>query len=157
MPAATTLLTVLELLAGCVWVGSIACLSLVNGAARRVLDPTSQIALFRAVGRHYAIVGTAALLLAIAAGLALAWPPPTWSNEIDAAISLAGVLLVITVVAMAQARSLGRIRRTLIGSHPDLETDRTLRRRASAAKALRALIAVVTLAVVILGAVALTQ
>jgi hypothetical protein len=55
--------------------GGMVCLATVAKAARGVLDESSQVAFFRAVGRRYEMVGTASLLIAIAAGLALSWPP----------------------------------------------------------------------------------
>jgi hypothetical protein len=37
--------------------------------------------------------------------LALAWRPSTWSNTIDAAVALSGVLVLFTAAGMAQARA----------------------------------------------------
>jgi hypothetical protein len=88
MLALNTPLVTVELLAACIWVGSLVCLALVTSTARRVLDAPSQVAFFRAIGRRYGIVGTGALLVAIGAGLALSWPPSTWSSTIDAAVAL---------------------------------------------------------------------
>lgn len=58
----STPLVAVELVAASIWVGSLVCLAVVTAAARRVLDTPSQVALFRAVGRRYGLVGTASLL-----------------------------------------------------------------------------------------------
>ncbi|MGH9046810.1 MAG: hypothetical protein ACRDVW_05785, partial [Acidimicrobiales bacterium] len=105
MLATSTPLVAVELLAACIWVGSLVCLALVTNAARRVLDEPAQVALFRAVGRRYGIVGTGALAVAIGVGLALAWPPQAWSATVDAAVALAGALLLATAAGMVQARA----------------------------------------------------
>ena len=84
----------LEILSASVWTGSLVCLAVVSRAARTVLKGPAQVAFFRAVGRRYAIVGTGSLLVAIGTGLAMAWPPPTWSATIDAAVALAGLLVI---------------------------------------------------------------
>src|SRR6185312_11496204 len=111
MLATSTPLVAVELAAACIWVGSLVCLAVVTHAARQVLDGPSQVVLFRAIGRRYGIVGTVALLVAIGCGLALAWPPSTWSNIIDAAVALAGALVLLTGAGMAQARAMTGLRR----------------------------------------------
>ncbi len=62
----------LEILSASVWIGSLVCLAGVSQAALKVLEGPAQVAFFRAVGRRYAIVGTASLLVAIGDGLAIA-------------------------------------------------------------------------------------
>ncbi|MGH9028678.1 MAG: hypothetical protein ACRDV4_03580, partial [Acidimicrobiales bacterium] len=119
MVAVDTPLVALELFAACIWVGSLVCLALVASTARRVLDGPSQVTFFRAIGRRYGIVGTGALLLTIGAGLALAWPPSTWSGTIDAAVALSGALLLTTGAGMAQARAMTNIRRRAVSSPGD--------------------------------------
>jgi uncharacterized membrane protein len=146
-----------ELLAACIWVGSLVCLALVTSAARKVLDAASQVALFRAIGRRYGIVGTAALLVAIGCGLALAWPPSTWSNTIDAAVALSGVLVLFTAAGMAHARAMTALRRHAVTAPDDRATTDAVRRGRLLAGALRASMALATLAVLVLAAQAITH
>jgi hypothetical protein len=133
-------------------VGSLVCLALVTSAARKVLDATSQVTLFRAIGRRYGIVGTAALLAAIGCGLALAWPPSTWSNTIAAAVALSGVLVLFTAAGMAQARAMTALRRRAVTAPDDRAAVDAVRRGRLLAGALRATMALVTLAVLALAA-----
>ena len=74
-----------ELIAASVWVGGMVCMTIVAKAARDALDDASQVAFFRSVGRRYGIVGSTSLLVAIGAGIALSWPPSSWSGAIDGA------------------------------------------------------------------------
>jgi uncharacterized membrane protein len=157
MLATSTPMVAVELLAACIWVGSLVCLALVTSAARKVLDAASQVALFRAIGRRYGIVGTAALLVAIGCGLALAWPPSTWSNTIDAAVALSGVLVLFTAAGMAQARAMTALRRHAVTAPDDRATTDAVRRGRLLAGALRASMALATLAVLVLAAQAITH
>jgi hypothetical protein len=138
-------------------VGSLVCLALVTSAARKVLDATSQVTLFRAIGRRYGIVGTAALLAAIGCGLALAWPPSTWSNTIAAAVALSGVLVLFTAAGMAQARAMTALRRRAVTAPDDRAAADAVRRGRLLAGTLRATMALVTLAVLVLAAQAITH
>lgn len=142
----------IELLAACVWVGSMVCLAVVTSTARRVLDTTNQVALFRAVGRRYSVVGTGSLLISIGAGLWLGWPPSEWSNLTDAAVALAGLLVLATLAGMVQARSMTVLRQRSINTPGDERTSRLLVSGRRLAGTLRALMAVDTLAIVVLAA-----
>jgi uncharacterized membrane protein len=157
MLATSTPLVALELLAACVWVGSLVCLALVTSSARKVLDGPSQVAFFRAIGRRYGIVGTAALLVAIGCGLALAWPPSTWSGTIDAAVVLAGVLVLATIAGMTQARAMTALRRRVVSAPGDISAAEALRRGRTLAGALRGTMAALTLGVLVLAAQAITH
>ncbi|MGH9169545.1 MAG: hypothetical protein ACRD0Z_01505 [Acidimicrobiales bacterium] len=157
MVATSTPLVAVELLAACVWVGSLVCLAVVTSAVRKVLDERSQVDVFRAIGRHYSVVGTTSLLVAIGVGLALSWPPSTWSETIDTAVALAGVLVLATVAGMAQARAMAGVRRRAISSPGDPGAGRAVRRGRRVANALRGLMAVVSLAIVVLAAVAISH
>ena len=157
MLTTNTTLVAVELLAACIWVGSLVCLALVTRAARKVLDGPSQVAFFRAIGRRYGIVGTAALLVAIGCGLALAWPPSTWSSTIDAAVALSGALVLLTGAGMAQARAMTTLRRRAVIAPDDLATAEAVRRGRILAGALRSTMALVTLAVLVLAAQAISH
>jgi hypothetical protein len=155
--ATNTPLVVVELIASCIWVGSLVCLALVANAARTVLDAPGRVALFRVIGRRYGIVGTTSLLVAIGTGLALAWPPSAWSSTIDTAVALAGVLVLATAAGMAQARVMTNVRRRAIGSPEDDDAHRGVRRGRLLAGALRGLMGALTLAIVVLAAQAISR
>jgi hypothetical protein len=157
MLALNTPLVTVELLAACIWVGSLVCLALVTSTARRVLDAPSQVAFFRAIGRRYGIVGTGALLVAIGAGLALSWPPSTWSSTIDAAVALSGALVLVTGAGMAQARAMTKLRRRSASSPGDLGAADAVRRGRLLAGALRSVMALMTLGVLVLAAQAISH
>lgn len=141
-----------ELLASSVWLGSLVCLAVVASAARSALDAPSRIAFFRSLGRRYGIVGNLALAVAIGVGLAMAWPPSTWGPLEDAAIALAGVLVVATALGIVQARAIGRLRRRSLAAPEDGVLARKVRRGAIAASVLRSVLAVVSLAILALAA-----
>jgi len=147
----------LEILSASVWIGSLVSLAVVSQAARKVLEGSAQVAFFRAVGRRYAIVGTASLLGAIGDGLAMAWPPATWTATIDAAVALAGVLVLATAAGMAQARLMGTLRRRAMESPDDHATRASVRRGRRLATSLRLLMAADTLAIVVLAARAVSH
>ena len=157
MLTTSTPLVAVELVAASIWVGSLVCLVVVTAAARRVLDTPSQVALFRAVGRRYGLVGTTALLVAIGAGLALSWPPAAWSPITDWAVALAGLLVIASGVGMAQARAMTRLRRQATSAPEDQGLAVTVRRGRLLANMLRGLMAAVTLAIVVLAAQIITH
>jgi hypothetical protein len=115
------------------------------------------VVLFRAIGRRYGIVGTAALLAAIGCGLALAWPPSTWSNTIDATVALSGALVLLTGAGMAQARAMTALRRRAVTAPDDRAAAEAVRRGRIVAGALRGTMALVTLAVLVLAAQAISH
>lgn len=157
MLTTSTPLVAVELVAASIWVGSLVCLAVVTAAARRVLDTPSQVALFRAVGRRYGLVGTTALLVAIGAGLAVSWPPAAWSPITDWAVALAGLLVIASGVGMAQARAMTRLRRQATSAPEDQGLAVTVRRGRLLANMLRGLMAAVTLAIVVLAAQIITH
>ncbi|MGH9083192.1 MAG: hypothetical protein ACRDWN_07600 [Acidimicrobiales bacterium] len=157
MMATSAPLVAVEILAACIWVGSIVCLIVVTGAARQVLDGRTQVAFFRAVGRRYAVVGTLSLVVAIGAGLALSWPPSSWSSTADAATALAGVLVLATAASMVQARTMTRLGRRAVGTPEDDGARRAVRRGRKVATALRSLMGAVTFAIVLLAAAAIAH
>lgn len=157
MTAVNAPLVVAELFSACVWVGSLVCLAVVANVARKVLDGPAQAAFFRVVGRRYAIVGTTSLVVAIAAGLAMAWPPARWSATMAAAVALSGVLVVATAAGMTQARMMGRLRQRAIQDPVDDRAGRALRGGRRVATALRALMGAVTLSIVVLVALVISH
>ena len=157
MLTTNTPLVAVELIAACIWVGSLVCLALVTNVARSVLDSPSQVTFFRAIGRRYAIAGPGSLLVAIGAGLVLAWPPSSWSSTIDSAVALAGILVLATAVGMAQAQAMTMLRRRAMSNPEDHDTDRAVRRGRLLAGLLRGLMGRVTLVIVVLAAQFITH
>ena len=145
---------VVEILSASIWIGSLVCLPVVSQVARNELEGPAQVTFFRAVGRRYAFVGPGSLLVAIGDGLAIAWPPATWSVTIDAAVALAGLLVLITAAGMAQARAMGTLRRRAMGSPADLVAQAAVSRGRRVATALRLVMTADTLAIVVLAAMA---
>ena len=151
MHATSALLVAIELIAASIWVGGMVCVAVVAKVARDVLDGPSQMEFFQSMGRRYSVVGTTSLFVAIAAGLALSWSSLS-SRMIDATVALAGVLVVTTIIGMRQARAMTSLRRILITNQSDGSMANSLRRGRRLANALRGLMALITLAIVILGA-----
>jgi hypothetical protein len=147
-----TMLIAVAMLGASVWVGSLVCLAVVAAASRRALDQRARVALFRQVGRLYGIVGTGALLVAIAMGLVLAWPPTTVSRGVAIEFALAALLVAVTVAGMVQARRMTTARQRLVDRAGDASAEIAVRRGAGVALALRGSIALVTLVMVVLGA-----
>jgi hypothetical protein len=157
MSTGRTVVITVELLAVSIWVGSLVCLALVSAVARRELDPASRVVLFRGIGRIYATVGTGALLVAIAAGAALAWPFDDLGSTGVAVLVLAGVLVLVTAAGMAQARAMTVRRRLALAAPQDERAAEAVRRGGAVAGALRGSIALVTLVILVLVADLLAQ
>lgn len=146
--AASVPLVALELVAAAIWVGGLVAIFIVARVASATLAPPQRIALFRVLGRTYAIVGSLALLVAIAVGAILLDDHP-WDSLLIATAIVAGALILALSIGMAQARSMTRLRRRAIES-PELGDG--VRRGAVLAATLRGLIALLTLALVVLAA-----
>ena len=147
-----TVLIATEMLAASVWVGSLVCLALVSNVARRVLDGPSRVALFRGIGRLYGRVGTGALLVAIAAGVAIAGRPSNWETTVSLAIILSAVLVALTLIGMAQARRMTVQRQRALDVPRDVSIASRIDRGAAVAGALRGSLVLVTLVILVLGA-----
>jgi hypothetical protein len=152
-----TAFVTVELLAVSIWVGSLVCLAVVANAARSVLDTHTQIAFFRTVGRRYGVLGTTALLVAIGCGLMLSWPPLSWPAVTQAAVGIGGALVIVSVVAMGQARAMTTLRSHASAAPGDRAMGAAVRRGRKIADGLRGVMALLTLAVIVLGAQAVTH
>jgi hypothetical protein len=147
-----TVLLAVGMVAASVWVGSLVSLVVVSAVARRTLDARSRVVLFRGVGRSYQYVGTGSLLVATAAGLVLAWPLSDVERGVRVEFLLSGLLLLVSVVGMTQAKRMTVLRRLAL-DHPDQSAAvASVQAGATVALVLRGAIAIVTLAMVILGA-----
>jgi hypothetical protein len=144
------LLTAVLLLAACVWVGGYVAIGVVARVATRTLEPAARISFFRGLGRSYVRVGTPALLVALGVGAVLVGDRG-WDGRATAAAVLAALLLAALAFGVAQARRMTRARTAALSSGSP-EFAARVRRGARAATALRAGIGVLTLALVVLGA-----
>jgi uncharacterized membrane protein len=149
--AASTPLIALQALAASIWVGGLVAIFVVARAASATLDPAARVAFFRALGRRYGVVGSVALLVALATGALLLRGHP-WDGLLIATAIVAGALLVAAVAGMAQARAMTRLRRRALSGTGTVGLEPRIRRGAALAGALRGAIALLTLALVVLGA-----
>ncbi len=127
----------LELLSASIWVGSLVCLAVVDRVGRSSFNQATQVAFFRALGRRYAVLGSGAVAVPTWVGLAMAWPPASWSATLDAVVALVGFLVVISLAAMAQARAMGTLRRRFLGAPSDPGAQDMVRRGRIVARTLR--------------------
>jgi uncharacterized membrane protein len=148
--AASTPLIALHALAASIWVGGLVAIVVVARAASATLEPAQRVAFFRALGRSYGVVGSVALLVALATGALLLRDHP-WDGLLIATAVAAAALLVPTAVGIAQARAMTRLRRRAL-AEPSEAIDARVRRGAALAGALRGAIALFTLVLVVLGA-----
>ena len=146
--AAALPLVALNLLAASIWVGGLVAIFVVARAASATLEPAQRVAFFRGLGRRYGIVGSVALLVALLSGAIMLDGHP-WDGLLVAAVVVAAALLAATAAGMAQARAMTRLRRRALEA-PGLEP--RVRRQARVAAGLRGAIAVLTLALLVLGA-----
>lgn len=137
-------------LAACVWVGGYVAIGVVARVATRTLAPAARVSFFRGLGRSYIWVGTPALLVALAVGAALV-TDRGWDGAAAAAAVLAALLLAALALGVAQARRMTLLRADALSSGaPELAG--RVRRGARAATLLRAGIGLLTLALVVVGA-----
>ena len=143
------------ILATAVWVGGFAAIVVVARVAGRTLGRAERIAFFRALGRTYGVVGGVALALALGTGAFLVHGRP-WDGVLIAAVVVAAALVATLAAGVAQARRMTRLRRGALDRPDDAALAARVRRGARDAGVLRASIGVLTLALVVLGALLAT-
>jgi uncharacterized membrane protein len=149
--AASTPLIALHALSASVWVGGLVAIFVVARAAKATLDPAARVAFFRTLGRAYGVIGSVALLVALATGALLLRGHP-WDGLLVATAVVAAALVAATAVGIAQARAMTRLRRRALTGAGGAALDPRIRRGAVLAGSLRGAIALLTLALVVLGA-----
>jgi uncharacterized membrane protein len=149
--AASTPLIALHALSASIWVGGMVAIFVVARTAAATMDAPTRVAFFRTLGRSYGVVGSVALLIALATGALLLRGHP-WDGLLVATAVVAGALLVATGVGMAQARAMTRLRRHALTGAGGIALDPRIRRGAALAGALRGTIALLTVTLVVLGA-----
>jgi hypothetical protein len=146
--AASVPLVAVSAVASAVWIGGLVAIFIVARVASATLGQEQRIRFFRALGRTYGIVGTVALLVALAGGAVLLDGHP-WDVLLIATAIVAGALVTATIAGIVQARAMTRLRRRAL-SGPTLLREQ-VRRGAIIAATLRVAIAVLTLTLVVLG------
>ena len=134
-----------------IWVGGYVAIGVVARAATTTLDGPGRVAFFRSLGRSYLWVGTPALLVALATGAALL-RGHRWDALVAATIATAVLLLVGLAVGVVQARAMTRLRSRSVRQPSDAGLAEQVRTGAHRATALRAVIGLLTIAMVVLGA-----
>ena len=160
--AAETFVRSLHLIGAAVWAGGMVMLALAVGAARRTVAEHERIALFRALGRRFAVAGGIAMLVLIATGTDMAADRlAAFGHLFDTDYGerlLAKLVLVIVVIALTlfhtlvQGPELTRLRQEALAYPDDKEVRREIRRKAARAGIVSALNLVATLAVLVMAA-----
>ena len=160
--AAETLVRSLHLISAAVWAGGMVMLALAVGAARRTVAEHERIALFRALGRRFALAGGIAMLVLIATGTDMAADRlASFGDLFDTAygerlfVKLLVVALVIGLTlfhTLVQGPELSRLRQEAIAYPDDKDLRREIRSKAAQAGVVSALNLVATLAVLVLAA-----
>jgi copper resistance protein D len=164
VPLAADDLTIrsLHLIAAAVWAGGMVFLGVAVGVARRTVADRERIALFRALGRRFLLVGGLAMVILIATGTDMAADRLAAFEDLfdtDYGKRLAEKLgLVVFVIALTafhslvQGPSLSRLREQALERPGDAELARLIRRKSIRAGIVSALNLVVTLAILVLAA-----
>ncbi|TWP36053.1 hypothetical protein [Leekyejoonella antrihumi] len=148
--AARAILLGLFTLSSAIWVGGYVAIAVVARVAVTTLNAPAKVAFFRALGRTYGVVASVALVVMLGTGAGL-MTQIHWGGTAYATAGLAVLLVVVTVVGVAQARRMTRLRRALLDRPTDEALAARIDRDARAAAWLRALIGLLTLVLIALG------
>lgn len=152
-----TLLGLLVLGAG-LWMGGFIAIMIVSATSKKSLATPQRIALFRGLGRSYLRVAVIAFA-AVAIPGAILLACRSWDGYSWAVVALAVALVVVTALAVRQARQLTRMRKAAAqagmqaqtsGEAPNAPTSSaSLTTKANAARVLRTAIGLLSLAIFI--------
>ncbi|MEO5745360.1 MAG: hypothetical protein ABIQ53_12340 [Terracoccus sp.] len=145
------LLVAVLVLATSVWVGGYVAIVVVARTAAATLEPAVRVQFFRSLGRRYLWVGGPALLVALMTGTVLL-RDHVWNSLLTATTVAAFALSALLAVAVGQARRMTRLRRRSVADPANTRLTQQVTRAARAAAAHRALLGLLTLALVVLGA-----
>ena len=152
MIPAADILDSLNLLGAMIWTGGMVAVTVATVAARQTLEPKQQVSFFAALGRRYGIVSGAALAIFIVSGLVIAGDPAEWTSTETAIAALTAAAAALTVLGVINARAVQRLRSQAIATG-DRDSDSRLRNTRRTATVLRVLIALVTLAAVLVATI----
>jgi putative copper export protein len=160
--AAETLVRSLHLIGAAVWAGGMVMLALAVGAARRTVTEHERIALFRALGRRFAVAGGIAMLVLIATGTSMASDRLAAFSDLfdtDYGKHLSEKLVVVAIVialtlfhTLVQGPELSRLRQEAVAYPDDKDLRKEIRRKSAQAGIVSALNLVATLTVLVLAA-----
>ncbi|MEO6886377.1 MAG: DUF4149 domain-containing protein [Jatrophihabitantaceae bacterium] len=151
----TVLLVVFEL-ATSIWTGGLITIAIVARVSARTVGRAERVAFFRSLGKVYGMVGTAALVVALATGAGLL-SNRSWTGTLVATVALAAVLLLALAAGVVQARRMSALRRRSMAEPSDTALAGQVTGGARQAGALRGAIALLTLVLVVLGSVLATS
>jgi putative copper resistance protein D len=161
LAATATAVRSLHLIAAAVWAGGLVFLGLAVGAAHRTLGDAERVALFRSLGRRFALVGGVALVVLIATGSDMtsdrdAWDTlgeGTYGETLLAKLILVGVVIVLTILHSAiQGPALSRLRERVAERPDDAALAGEIRRKAALAGIVSLLNLFATLGILVLAA-----
>jgi putative copper export protein len=160
--AAETFVRSLHLIGAAVWAGGMVMLALAVGAARRTVSEHERIALFRALGRRFAVAGGIAILVLIATGTDMAADrlatfgdlfDTDYGERLLAKLGLVVLVIVLTLFhTLVQGPELSRLRQEAIAYPDDKDLKKEIRTKAARAGMVSAMNLVATIAVLVLAA-----
>jgi putative copper export protein len=137
-------------------------LALAVGAARRTVPEHERIALFRALGRRFAVAGGIAMLVLIATGTDMAADrlatfgdlfDTDYGERLLAKLGLVLLVIVLTLFhTLVQGPELSRLRQEAIAYPDDKDLKKEIRTKAARAGMVSAMNLVATIAVLVLAA-----
>lgn len=145
------LLLTVFFLAGATWVGGYVAVAVVSRTAAAALDPGARVAFFRSLGRAYLRLEVPALAIALLTGAVLA-RNQAWGALLVSVVVVAALLVACLAVAVGQARRMTVLRRGLVATPDDHDLRHRVAEGSRNAGILRAVLGVLTLALVVLGA-----
>ncbi|CAN5404135.1 hypothetical protein BH10ACT11_BH10ACT11_18460 [soil metagenome] len=146
------LLFSVNLLAAMIWTGGLFAVAVATAAARQTLAPDEQVRFFRALGRRYGVVAGLALIVFAITGAISAGAPNSWTSSEATVAILTVAVSALTVVGVRNARAVQRLRAAAL-QRGNAEDDGPLRRARRTANAVRGLIALATLAALVVATV----
>ena len=157
-----TTIRALHLIGAAVWAGGMVMLGLSVGAARRTVSDNQRVALFRALGRRFAIAGGIAMVVLIATGTDMAADRlGSWSDLTDTAygerlfdkLILVAIVIALTLFhSLVQGPALSRLREQALERPDDADLAALIRRKAARSGIVSGVNLLATLSILVLAA-----
>jgi putative copper export protein len=143
LAASDTAIRSLHLIGAAVWAGGMVMLALAVGAARRTVAENERVALFRALGRRFAVAGGIAMVVLIATGTDMAadrlgsfgdLTDTDYGKRLLVKLVLVAVVIALTLFhTLIQGPELSQLRQEAVAYPDDKDLRREIRRRAAQA------------------------